>query len=203
MRFVAMLLVVSIMLAAQEANRETAVGHFSMGVLELFASVVKMGGDIWDKLATTQAEEVLAKLGTQAADLEVSKNELKSMLEQSVRNDTTQVVDVSKLVGKLQQRVREMRSTMDKFGQEIDKASPTLGGKLRVEVEKAEVMKSMELENVKALWQQGKHDDAIKALDAAIVKVQTMRNGISCLQNSISRKASACDPRTLEPTPGT
>ena len=203
MKNIAILLMIGVMAVAQAATRGTALGHFSTGILELFANVVKAGGDIWDKLATTQAQDVLAKLATEAADLEVKKSELKSMLEQSVQNNTTQVVDVSQLVGGLQNQVKAMRSTMDKFGEEIDKASPTLGDHFRIEIGKAEVAKGAELESVKAQWQQGKHVEAINALDAAIAKVQTMQKGISCLQNSITRKASACNEHTLEPIPAT
>ncbi len=200
MRIISVILALSLSLGWPEDRHITAVGHFAEGVVKAFAGLVAIGDAAWAPLANKQSERVLEELASKAATLESKKNDLKTELEENVKNKTTDQVRLSQRIQDLKMQVVAIRDKMDKFSVEIDKAAKPVGDQVRIETNKAEIRKINELNRVESRWVWEKqYQKAIDELDAAVKNLDKMRAGIACLQNSIARQAAACNPKTLEP----
>lgn len=181
-------------MAVTEGNN--TVVHFATAVMNAFGDIVKSGGEIWTRLGEGQALAVLQNLASEAATLEGQKSALREKLVDAAQTNGT--VDISEEVEPLKKSVRDMASTLERFRVEVDSAAHPIGEQLRVELSKAETGKVIDLDRVVGSWRDGKKDEAIRQLDAAVLELQKMRKAIVCLQDSINKKGAACDPVTLK-----
>jgi hypothetical protein len=159
------------------------------GVGELFLNIVTVGGKVWDQIGATQASTILDKVDKEARDVQNEKMQLRQDLADG--NDA----NLQRRIDDLKQSIRTMQADLGKFAQEIDKAAPPPpgGADPLKEINQAEIYKIAELDDVFNQWSSGAHARALESLDDALQKLQTMQNGIGCLETSIKIKKTACD----------
>jgi hypothetical protein len=102
------------------------------------------------------------------------------------------------LLGVLRKSAGHISDELEKFRHEVDKAIGTDTNK-RGDTEVAFGAKADTLDEVEKLWSRGQYDYAVVVLEDAERMLRVGQNGLSCIQKSIEKKETQCDPKTLQP----
>jgi hypothetical protein len=174
-------------------------------MVSTFISVTKsilLGGDaLFDQLAATQTLHVSDDLYSEATNLENAKKELRTKIDSS----NTSCRDIHQAVPHLEQQVRNLAWTLDRFSKEIDKVSGLTSGPLRVATHQLLSDKLRELQEMERLcWDRGPQpldatakETLLGYLDAAVADTVKLQNASSCLSKTLKEKKAACDPNRL------
>ncbi len=166
-------------------------------MLQAFANLASGGTDIWNKLATPQAKQKLQEVATAAANLNVKNEALKASMRHSIKEGSQSKLDVCKQEFEIKHDLDAMHSTLVSYAVEIDKSAHPIGEKAREVIGNAVVERGIALGQVCSDWSSHKWDDAVISLEAAIVDLNVVQDTVTCLQDSITRQAPACDPEQL------
>jgi hypothetical protein len=185
--------------AAASNPEDAVVQRFAMGLIKTLAGVVNGGSAVWDKLGQGQATSTLQQLATKAANLQISNNRLKADLSNGRIHTGT---ELGNRVDALKDSLQDIDNLLDKFADEIDAAAHPIGEQLRIELGNAMIDKNIELSDIGSTgFGKDSATDNIKHLNVAIADLDEMRAALTCLQDTITTKKAACDPKTLKPTP--
>ena len=171
------------------------VANFALGMIEIYANLVKKGNEVWIGLAETQATSVLDKIAHDAAEQAEGNDRLLAQMQQSVEKGKTKDLPVRKAVSDLQSSLRKLGRELDRFSYEVDKAAHPIGEDARVRFAEAGNGKAIELDAIVESWEAGRFDEAIEHMKKAQEYLNVMRKLVTCLQDSVKDKKAACDPK--------
>jgi hypothetical protein len=196
MKTISFVLATFLAVAPPSESLMTTISRYAQGIQGALTGIGTMTIAAWDKIGEGQAPDILQDVATDAATLQTKKDGLRAELLLCMQ-EKSNPPNLYGEVENLRKLVRRLGEKLEKFAHEIDKAAHPVGEDLRVEISKAETNKIIELHIVVIDWEMGKRQEAVESLDGAVADLKRMRAGVLCLQESIKRKNTACDVKTL------
>lgn len=164
-------------------------------VSSILTGIADSGGKAWEKIGTGQADSILQDIGTDTANLEIRNNNLKTELEQSIKDNKMRSIPIGQRVESLTSALQGLSKKLSRFATEVDKAAHPIGEEARVQFNSAAGAKGVILNDIQYDWMNAHYQKALDEITQANAQLDRMRAIVTCLQDSIKSKKSACDPK--------